>query len=424
MVAIINTGHAVRNSFTYNENKVRAGVASCIGEGNYPMDLGLMTPESRLGVLLKRVALNPRVTRNSVHISLNFDPTEKALHDERYREIAHAYMKGIGFGEQPYLIYRHEDAAHPHLHIVSVKIRPDGSRIDMHNIGRNQSEKTRKELEARFGLVAAQSKMGKASRPLTPITAARVAYGVSQTRQAIANVLNAILPHYAYSSVAELNAVLRLYNVTAETGSEESRLRRHKGVLYQVIDTNGRPIGLPVKASRFFSKPTYAYLERRFEQGKLARRPYATRLKNLIDAAFLRPEKPSLAQLATELQKAGVDMVERRNAEGLLFGLTYVDHKNKTVFNGSTLGKPYSAKAMLERSGSTVHSPNKKSSFVFSHQYQEIPYSGIVERTIRELTALVDQLLSPVHQSDYTPGAVSGKKKKKKRRGQGSSDKR
>ena len=56
-------------------------------------------------------------------------------------------MEKIGFGEQPYLTYQHFDAGHPHIHIVSVKVRADGSRIDTQNIGRNQSEKARKEIE-------------------------------------------------------------------------------------------------------------------------------------------------------------------------------------------------------------------------------------------------------------------------------------
>src|SRR5690606_7337237 len=100
-------------------------------------------------------ALNSKVTRNSVHISLNFDPSEKDLSDGRLIEIAKRYMQGIGFSEQPFLIYRHLDAGHPHIHLVSTKVRSDGSRIDMHNIGRNQSEMVRCIIEREFNLVRA-----------------------------------------------------------------------------------------------------------------------------------------------------------------------------------------------------------------------------------------------------------------------------
>jgi hypothetical protein len=51
------------------------------------------------------------------------------------------------------------------------------------------------------------------------------------------------------------------------------------------------------------------------------------------------------------LQKQGIQMVLRKNATGLIYGITYVDHRNKAVFNGSDLdksNKQFSAKAILE----------------------------------------------------------------------------
>ena len=56
-------------------------------------------------------------------------------------------MNKIGFVEQPFLVYKHEDAGHPHIHIVSTTIKGDGSRINTHNIGRNQSEKQEEKLK-------------------------------------------------------------------------------------------------------------------------------------------------------------------------------------------------------------------------------------------------------------------------------------
>ena len=147
MVTVIKTGASLSGVFHYNERKVRTGVAECIMAANYPKDLEDLTLANKLNRLLNRAALNENVTRNSVHISLNFSPSE-TLSPDRLREIAEIYMQKIGFGEQPYLVYQHHDAGHPHLHIVTVKVRADGSRIDMHNIGRNQSERARKEWRA------------------------------------------------------------------------------------------------------------------------------------------------------------------------------------------------------------------------------------------------------------------------------------
>ena len=155
MVAIIKTGHSIHNIFNYNENKVKQGVAACIGEGNYPVDVDKMSGTMKLNRFIKQLVLNDNVKRNSVHISLNFHPSENHS-KEKLMDIANTYMEKIGFGEQPYLVYQHHDAGHPHIHLVSIKVRADGSRIDMQNIGRNQSEIARKEIEKYFELVMAE----------------------------------------------------------------------------------------------------------------------------------------------------------------------------------------------------------------------------------------------------------------------------
>lgn len=56
-------------------------------------------------------------------------------------------MERIGFGEQPYLVYKHNDAAHTHVHIATINIKPDGKRIDTHGIGWKLSEPARIALE-------------------------------------------------------------------------------------------------------------------------------------------------------------------------------------------------------------------------------------------------------------------------------------
>jgi type IV secretory pathway VirD2 relaxase len=141
--------------------------------------------------LLRQASLNENVTRNSVHISLNFDTTEK-LSNEQLKEISESYMKKIGFGEQPYLVYQHFDSGHPHIHIVSLKVRADGTRIDTNNIGRNQSEKARKEIENDYGLVKAENMKSKPYELKSAYTQ-KVQYGKAESRRAIANVLDGVL---------------------------------------------------------------------------------------------------------------------------------------------------------------------------------------------------------------------------------------
>jgi hypothetical protein len=141
---------------------------------------------------------------------LNFDIAEK-LEKEKLAEIAVVYMQKIGFAEQPFLVYQHKDAGHPHIHIISTNIQKNGKRISMHNIGRNQSTQARKEIEIIYQLVKAEKQ--NVPQENKPLNVQRVVYGKSETKRGITNVLNEIVNKYKYTSLAELNAILKLYNV-------------------------------------------------------------------------------------------------------------------------------------------------------------------------------------------------------------------
>ena len=348
MVAVIKTGHSIHRIFNYNENKVKQGVAECIGAGNYPIDHDKMSLTMKLNRFLKQLELNQNVTRNSVHISLNFHASESHFEKEKLMAIAETYMAKIGFDKQPFLVYRHNDAGHPHIHIVSIKLRADGSRIDMNNIGRNQSERARKEIEKDFGLVTAEAQKKQELHPLKPVAASKILYGKSQTKMAIQNVLENVINQYKYASLPELNAVLKQYNVLAERGKENSKLYQHNGLLYRVLDANGNPIGVPIKASLFYNKPTLKFLEQKFKENETKRMPHKPRIRNAIDMALIA-KRPTLQELIKALEKQGIHTSLRQNGKGILYGITYVDHHTKCVFNGSTLGKQYSAKGIQER---------------------------------------------------------------------------
>lgn len=342
MVAVIKTGHSIRRAFLYNENKVSEGRATLIGVQNYPMEQAAMARHHRLNMLLKMAERNPAVSRNSVHISLNFAPGE-VISPATMNTIAAEYMEAIGFGKQPYLVYQHTDAGHPHLHVVTVKVDASGKRLETQNIGKTLSEAARKTIEKRHNLVPAESHRREAFR-LRPVTVGKAVYGATDTKRAIANVLEHVLNRYRYTSLSELNAILGLYNVHAEQGEEGSRLRKYRGLQYRLLGPEGKPIGVPVKASLFHNRPTLARLQRRFPPNQQARKAHADRLRTELDAAIRRHGPRQ--DFKSLLKRQGIDLVPRYSMEGRLYGITYVDHRSKCVFNGSDLGKAYSANAV------------------------------------------------------------------------------
>ncbi|WP_343617324.1 relaxase/mobilization nuclease domain-containing protein [Flavobacterium sp.] len=418
MVAVINTGSSVRSIFNYNENKIEAGKAELIGEGNYPANAYELHKDSRLKLLLKQLELNANVQRGSVHISLNFDSSESNISKEKLMEIAHSYMEKIGFGSQPYLVYQHHDAGHPHIHIVSVKVKSDGKRIDIQNIGRNQSETARKEIEKAFKLVPAQGRQKEKILHVKPAKSSVVKYGAAETKKAIAAVLNAVIPNYKYATVGELNAVLNLYNVAAVQGSKDSRMFLHKGLAYQILNDKKQPAGIPLKASSFYIKPTLKNLEIKFAANKAGRNPHLKRVKNAVDLAFMQNRIKTVSDLDRILIQDGIKTVERRNEQGILYGLTYIDHKAKCVFNGSILGKPYAASGIEERCGLKSFSTGTAAGKILDHDELKNKQQHSSFISAGELQKIIDSVLQPEFSTDFVPSQLKRKKKRKKGKGQ------
>src|SRR3546814_1113682 len=120
MVAVIRPGRSIRRTFHYNENKVKAGCAELLMAENYPVAAEHLTESQRLNMLLRTAESNPNVEANSIHISLNFAVGER-LTEATMKAIASEYMEAIGFGNQTYLLYGHNNAEHTHLHIATVQ---------------------------------------------------------------------------------------------------------------------------------------------------------------------------------------------------------------------------------------------------------------------------------------------------------------
>lgn len=345
MVAKIKTPTSIVRALNYNEQKVQKGVAECMYAGNFLREVNDLNFYQKQERFNKLISLNEAKT-NSLHISLNFDPSDK-LNKDKLVEIAVQYMERIGFAEQPFLVYQHHDAGHPHLHIVTTTIRNDGSRVDTFNIGRNQSEKARKEIEVEFNLVIA-SGTTKHLQQVKPLEVQKVYYGKSETKRAVTNILDAVLNSYKYTSIAELNAVLKQYNVVADRGKEASTIFKKGGIVYRILDEKGNKVGVPIKASSIYSHPTLRSLEEKFQVNEIKRKGDLKRVKTSIDWVLAK-RSPTLNDFIKSLEKEKIATVVRQNEAGLVYGLTYIDYQTKAVFNGSDIGKEYSAKGIMNR---------------------------------------------------------------------------
>lgn len=416
MVAVISSGHSISRILRYNEDKVSHGQAKILGEGNCPFTADSVGLMPKLNYMVRIAALNTKVTRNSVHISLNFSTNELNLGDNVMLDIAHDYMQQIGFGSQPWIAYRHFDAGHPHLHLVSLKIRPDGTRIDMQNIGRNQSEMARKDIEQKYGLVPAQNQGNLIQYRPEPIAVSRLHYGKAATKKAIGTVVQFVLQKYRFTSIAELNAVLGLYNVRADQGKVTSRTFVSGGLRYHALNAESNPVGVPIKASAFHFLPTVKRLETLFSRNTGLQSKSKLYIKNTVDICLLKNPLANLAALQQILKYSAIDMVLRSATNGQVYGVTFVDHKNYCVVNGSALGKDYSAKGLQQRlqNGLRDTGLGRKPSATIDPAHHA-PVQDTTGAT-RE-NSIMETLLNPETAPEYTAQGFSGRRKPKKRKG-------
>lgn len=357
MVAKIETGAGIRGALSYNENKVTDGEAILISAVNYPKNAENLCFHEKLKVLQNRADLHETAEHKCAHIILSFDPSER-FSDEKFEIIAREYMNQIGFGDQPYLLYRHKDTVCPHLHIVTTTIRPDGTQFRLRYIGRDVSNPARKRVEQQFGLIPAESKRQQEVYVLKPIELSKIEAGKVPTKTSISNIVRSVFKHYRFTSLPEYNAVLQQFNVIAYRGEPGTLMYENSGLQYCVINKDGKKLTKPIKASSIYDRPIIKELEKKYVKNKHDREEYRDKICRIIDDILKK--ETSFQGFQVALDRYGICPVLRKNKEGQVYGITYVDNRNLCVFNGSDLGKGYSWKGVSDRLDTVVDSEEQR----------------------------------------------------------------
>ncbi len=303
------------------------------------------------------------------------------------------------------------------MHIVSTNIKTSGERISLHNLGRTKSEEARKAIELKYGLVQASQKESIQKQEGQYLT--KIEYGKTDTKRAITNIVSEVIRLYKFTSLPELNAVLNQYNVAADRGSKESRMFSKNGLVYWVLDNRGNKLGVPIKASSIYGKPTLKALDERFPLNEILRKPLKERIKQSIDSVLMT--KASKAGFQKALHSKGIQVVFRQNEEGRLYGVSFVDNQLKVVFNGSDLGKAYSASAMNDRfmnhEPSLLVCSSAHDQSATKVRYLVNPSTRILPENPEGYQTILGDLLNTEHAEDTAfAGMIQNKRKKKRKR--------
>ena len=344
MVGRITKGASIRGVLEYNAGKVLNGEASVL-HGN--LVLGDCeqsdTFDMRRALLSFQPYLDTRKIKNPVfHVSLNPAITD-CLTDAQLTEIAREDMERMGFGEQPYYVFKHRDIDREHIHIVSVRLRDDGSIIS-DSQDRSRSKAILQDIERRYGLRPAVK--GEEQREFD--TARRIEYGRDNLKQQMKSAVRLLAEQYRFGSITEFRTLLNLYNVDLEERKGEANGKRWNGIVYTATDERGKWVGTPIKSSALTPKGGYKFLQKQIAKNDADIK--SEQIKGPIRGTVARAMHRARTQdeFVRLLKADGIDAVFRQNAAGRITGATFVDHRTKTVLNGSRLGKSYSANVFQE----------------------------------------------------------------------------
>ncbi|QUB76046.1 relaxase/mobilization nuclease domain-containing protein [Prevotella melaninogenica] len=336
MIAKISATENLGGALGYNFKKVQHNEASvlCVNElregfdGTYRIDK----------VLRDMQALIPekcRTKKTVFHCSLNPHPDEK-LSDEQLTQIAKEYMEALGYGKQLYIVFKHNDIAREHIHIVSLRVDGEGKKIN-DKFEKRRSKKITDALEKRFGLIPSSKVADKAVEE-TP----KVDIGKGNIKEQVSNVIRMVMKHYHFCSLGELNTILSVYNLAVEEVKTEFRGKKYDGLVYVPTDDKGGKVSTPINASDIGRGVDYTAVQNRMQKSKQNVKSLIPTVRNKV-LQTMRTSPNTEKELRQRLEEQGLRAVIRKNDNGRIYGITFIDDEQGVAFNGSRLGKGYAA---------------------------------------------------------------------------------
>ena len=350
MIAKISATENLGGALGYNFRKVQHNEASvlCVNElregfdGTYRIDK----------VLRDMQALIPekcRTKKTVFHCSLNPPPDEK-LSDETLTQIAKEYMEALGYGKQPYIVFKHSDIAREHIHIVSLRVDSRGRKIN-DKFEKRRSKKITDALERKFGLIPSSKVTDKAMKE-TP----KIDTNKGNIKEQVANVVRMVLKHYHFCSLGELNAILSAYNLAVEEVKTEFRGKKYDGLVYVPTDDKGGKVSTPINASDIGRGVGYTAVQNRMQKSKQAIKPLVPAIRGKV-LQTMRTSPKTEEELRQRLEEQGLRAVIRKNESGRIYGITFIDDKVGIALNGSRLGKGYAANVFNTYFSNPTHNP-------------------------------------------------------------------
>ena len=336
MIAKISATENLGGALGYNFKKVEKGEASILlAQGLYQNKEGTYTMAEVFTDMQALISEKHRTKKMVSHCSLNPHPDEK-LSDETLMQIAKEYMEALGYGKQPYIVFKHNDIAREHIHIVSLRVDGEGKKIN-DRFEKRRSKKITDASERKYNLIPS-SKVSEKAVTETP----KVDTTKGNIKEQVASVVRTVLKRYKFCSLGELNAILSAYNLTVEEVKTEFRGKKYDGLVYVPTDDKGYKISTPINASDIGRGVGYTAVQNKMQKSKQAIKPLISIIRYRV-LQTMRTSPKTEEELRQRLEEQSLRVVIRKNEGGRIYGITFIDDKEGIALNGSRLGKGYTA---------------------------------------------------------------------------------
>ena len=350
MIAKISATENLGGALGYNFKKVEKREASILlAQGLFQNKEGTYTMAEVFADMQAVIPEKCRTKKMVFHCSLNPHPDEK-LSDELLVQIAKEYMEALGYGKQPYIVFKHNDIAREHIHIVSLRVDSRGQKIN-DRFEKRRSKKITDALEKRFGLIPSSKIADKAVEETPKIDITR-----GNIKEQVASALRMVLKHYRFCSLGELNAILSAYNLAVEEVKTEFRGKKYDGLVYVPTDDKGDKVSSPIHASDIGRGVGYTAVQNKMQKSKQAIKPLRSIIRYRV-LQTMRTSPKTEEELRQRLEEQGLRVFIRKNESGRIYGITFIDDKEGIALNGSRLGKGYAANVFNGYFSNPTHNP-------------------------------------------------------------------
>jgi len=398
MIAKISATENLGGALGYNFKKVEKEEASILlAQGLYQNKEETYTMAEVFADMEALIPKKYRTKKVVFHCSLNPHPDEK-LSDERLTQIAKEYMETLGYGKQPYIVFKHNDIAREHIHIVSLRVDGEGKKIN-DRFEKRRSKQITDTLERKFGLIPSSKVTDREIEEVSKIDITK-----GNIKEQVSETLRSVLKHYKFCSLGELNAILTVYNLTVEEIKTEFRGKKYNGLVYVPTNDKGGKISTPIHASNIGRGVGYTAIQNRMQKSKQAIKPLISIIRYRV-LQTMRTSPQTEEELRQRLEEQGLRVVIRKNDNGRIYGITFIDDEQGVAFNGSRLGKGYAANVFNGYFFNPTNNPFLDEALYgsLSVRLEQIDKAQALLQSMEDEDNLVDELIEDIADGSFLP---------------------